>query len=193
MNDDTWTIMLQRLNQGDEAAAAEVFVSLAPLLRAHVRRQLAGSLRSKFDSTDVVQAVWLRLMTGFRSGKWEFADAAHLRAFLLKVTHNHFLEQVRHYHHAIAHETPESTFDPKAPDVDRPSAVVQAHDAWERLLALCPPAHRELLRMRQEGLQIAEIAARSGLHESSVRRIFYELSRTYTTTAKDRVAEQNEN
>jgi RNA polymerase sigma-70 factor (ECF subfamily) len=48
---------------------------------------------------------------------------------------------------------------------------------WEEMLALCPPAHHELLRLKRQGLRLAEIAARTGLHPSSVRRILYDLAR----------------
>ena len=45
------------------------------------------------------------------------------------------------------------------------------------MLERCPPAHRELLRLKRQGLPVAEIAARTGLHEGSVRRILYDLAR----------------
>ncbi len=48
-----------------------------------VRRMLPAQLRSKFDSHDVVQSVWADLLHGFRESGWRFADAAHLKAFLV--------------------------------------------------------------------------------------------------------------
>jgi RNA polymerase sigma-70 factor (ECF subfamily) len=45
------------------------------------------------------------------------------------------------------------------------------------MLALCPPAHHDVLRLRREGLRLEEIAARTGLHEGSVRRILRKLAR----------------
>ena len=42
---------------------------------------------------------------------------------------------------------------------------------------LCPPAHHNLLELKRQGFPLAEIAARTGLHESSVRRILYDLAR----------------
>jgi RNA polymerase sigma-70 factor (ECF subfamily) len=47
------------------------------------------------------------------------------------------------------------------------------------MLALCPPAHHELFRLKRLGLTLSEIASRTGLHPSSVRRILYELARRY--------------
>jgi RNA polymerase sigma-70 factor (ECF subfamily) len=62
----------------------------------------------------------------------------------------------------------------------QPSEMAEADELWEEMLALCPPAHRELLRLKRQGVPLAEIAARTGLHESSVRRILYDLSRRWS-------------
>jgi RNA polymerase sigma-70 factor (ECF subfamily) len=58
-----------------------------------------------------------------------------------------------------------------------PGEVLQADDLWERMLALCPPEHHELLRLKREGLRLTEIAARTGMHEGSVRRVLRQLAR----------------
>ena len=44
-----------------------------------VRRHLPDPLRAKFDSSDIVQSVWVSLLEDFRQGRWHFADEAHLR------------------------------------------------------------------------------------------------------------------
>ena len=48
---------------------------------------------------------------------------------------------------------------------------------WATLMDLCPPAHRPILELKGQGVPLAEIAERTGLHESSVRRILYELAK----------------
>jgi RNA polymerase sigma-70 factor (ECF subfamily) len=45
------------------------------------------------------------------------------------------------------------------------------------MLAQCPQGHRQILRLKRQGLPLAEIADRTGLHEGSVRRILYDLAR----------------
>jgi RNA polymerase sigma-70 factor (ECF subfamily) len=171
--------LLERLNSGDEAAATQVFQAYEPYLRMVVRRQFSGRLRAKFDSVDIVQSVWADLWSGFRAGTWKFTDSAHLRAFLVRVTRNRFLNRVRDHRHALDHE--QSYSDSQLPEEasapqPRPSEMAQAHDLWDRLLELCPPAHRELLRLKRQGLTLAELAAHTGLHPSSVRRVLYQLA-----------------
>jgi RNA polymerase sigma-70 factor (ECF subfamily) len=180
MSADSLEALLERLCSGDEAAAERVFREYEPYLRLVVRRMLPARLRAKFDSVDVVQSVWGDLLDGFREADWHFKDAAHLRAFLVTATKNRFLDRLRQHRRALERERSieeESLGEQVLADDPRPSEVAQADELWEEMLALCPPAHRELLRLKREGRSLADIAARSGLHPSSVRRIFYELAR----------------
>jgi len=172
--------LLDKLCQGDAAAAERVFQLYEPYLRLVVRRQLSADLRAKFDSIDVVQSVWADVVTGFREAGWRFTDASHLRAFLVKATRNRFIDRLRQHRKALKHEQPlaGNDLDGVAPSLQpRPSEIAQAEELWQQMLTLCPPAHRELLELKRQGLALEEIADRTGLHESSVRRIIYELKR----------------
>jgi RNA polymerase sigma-70 factor (ECF subfamily) len=62
--------------------------------------------------------------------------------------------------------------------------VVQAEELWDTMLDLCPPEHHPVLVLRREGLPLAEIAARTGLHEGSVRRILRRLARELALRAE---------
>lgn len=174
--------LLDRLNEGDAAAAEAVFRTYEPYLRMLVRRQFRPQLRAKFDSMDVVQSVWADVLEGMRKPSWHFEDRAHLQAFLVRLTRNRFVDRCRNHRNALAHEGP---LRPNLPpqciesDTPRPSEVAQRNEVWDRMLALCPPAHHQLLHLKQQGLTAAEIAARTGLHASSVRRVFYDLARRY--------------
>lgn len=180
MSTDSLTALLDRLCHGDEDAAEQVFREYEPYLRLVVRRMLPAKMRSKFDSIDVVQSVWGDLLDGFREAGWRFNSPAHLRAFLVKATKHRFLDRLRQ--HQVEAERQESVDDDSvyqqvhAPG-PRPSQVAQADELWQEMLALCPPAHRDLLRLKRQGRSVADIAAQTGLHPSSVRRIFYDLAR----------------
>jgi RNA polymerase sigma-70 factor (ECF subfamily) len=171
--------LLDRLRRGDEGAAEQIFHTYEPYLRMVVRRQLSAKYRAKFDSMDIVQSVWADTLKGFRETTWQFSDAAHLRAFLVKATRNRFLDRYRQHRTAVEHSRPLEDTDTARPGKRQPSPSeeAEASDLWEQMLTLCPPAHHELLRLKREGLSLTEIAARTGLHPSSVRRILYELAR----------------
>jgi RNA polymerase sigma-70 factor (ECF subfamily) len=176
---DTLQSLLEQLGQGNPEAAHSAFLAYEPFLRMVVRRQLSAPLRAKFDSTDVVQSVWADLLSGFRSGAWTFESAAQLQAFLLKATRNRLIDRVRREQGALRHERRVKTAELDAvPQAGQPDAGagLEAEELWERMLALCPPQHRELLHLKRQGLPLTDIAARTGLHPSSVRRVLYDLA-----------------
>jgi RNA polymerase sigma factor (sigma-70 family) len=171
--------VLEKLCSGDPAAAERVFVAFEPYLRMVVRKKLPARLRAKFDSMDVVQSVWADFLRGFREAGWRFADEAHLRAFLVKLTRHRFIDQLRRTRTAVARERPLGDLVPADEPVSRlpsPSEVVQADELGQRMLSLCSPAHREIVRLRMVGIPVAEIASRTGLHVGSVHRILHDLA-----------------
>jgi len=180
MNKDPLDELIERLNQGDLAAAERAFLAYEPYLRMAIRRRLSGPLRTKIDSLDVVQSVWADVLVGFRNSGWQFIDRSHLRAFLVKVALNRLIDRRRQHHRALEKEralveTARNEL-PQARD-PRPSEVAQSNELWNAMLGQCAPAHREILVFRRQGMRYGEIAARTGMHEGSIRRIIYDLER----------------
>lgn len=179
MSGDPLQDLLDRLADGDLDAAEQTYRLCEPILRKVVRRQLPPRLRSRFDSLDIVQSVWGDVLDGFRDAGWRFASPAQLRAFLIRAARNRFIDRLRQNGRSLDRETPlDQGLDQVAESREpRPSETVQASELWEQLLALCPPGHRDVLRLKREGLLLAEIAQRTGLHADSVRRILRQLAR----------------
>jgi RNA polymerase sigma-70 factor (ECF subfamily) len=184
---DARRALLDRLEQGDVTAIEEIFRAYEPLLRRRIRRRLTARLRSKIDSADIAQSVWCELLLGFRQRRWRFPTAAHLRAFLVQAAYRRLIDQSRRQQDALRHE---QNLAPEDLDALPPryqegvGARIEAEELWRRLWQCCPPQHRQLLHLRREGSSLAEIAERSGLHPSSVRRIFYDLASRLTKVAE---------
>jgi RNA polymerase sigma factor (sigma-70 family) len=185
---DPLDALLEKLCQGDATAAEQVFRTYEPYLRMVVRRQLPTRLRTKFDSADIVQSVWADVLRGFREAGWRFSNTAALRAFLVKVTRNRFVDRARQQRVATQQQRELIEVESTPAAAPEPSEVAQAGELWEQLLALCPPAHRELLRLKREGHSLAEIAEQTGLHPSSVRRILYDLARQLAARKSEEMA-----
>jgi RNA polymerase sigma-70 factor (ECF subfamily) len=171
--------LLQLLCSGDAAAAETAFREYEPYLRAVVRRLLPQRLRPKFDSVDIVQSAWSDLLTGFRDAGWQFADANQLRAFLVKVTRNRFIDRYRQHQRMARREEPLAGHlleQKPAPAHHTPSGEALAEDLWQRLLALCPPDYLPILHMKRQGAPLDDIAVRTGLHPGSIRRILRNLA-----------------
>jgi RNA polymerase sigma factor (sigma-70 family) len=180
MSVDSLDDLIDRLNEGDITAAERAFLAYEPYLRMAVRRRLSGPLRSKLDSMDIVQSVWAEVLSGFRDAGWRFTDRTHLRAFLVKVARNRLIDRRRQHHRAIERERALADTAPaEMPPAEgpRPSEIAQGNELWKRMLDQCAPDHREILILKRQGLLLAEIAARTGLHEGSIRRILYDLAR----------------
>jgi RNA polymerase sigma-70 factor (ECF subfamily) len=179
MNTEPLDLLLERLNCGDLQAAEEIVTAYEPYLRLVVRRYLPDRLRAKFDSVDVVQSVWVHVLHGLRRTAWHFADKDDLKNLLVTVTRRRLVSRYRHHHPALDREQRGSADLDAVPATrqPRPSEIAQAGELWERMLALCPPAYHDLLRLKRQGLSLDEIAAQTGLHEGSVRRILRRLSR----------------
>jgi len=172
--------LLARLNDGDSAAAGELFQSFEPYLRMVIRRQMSVKLRAKFDSTDIVQSVWADVVDGLRQSRWTFQSMSQLRAFLVKMTRNRFVDRLRRHRRELEHE-----WTLPAPSVESLAATASprvsenfyADELWHQMLDVCPPAHYQVLYLKRQGASLDEIAAKTGLHKGSVRRILYQIGR----------------
>lgn len=163
----------------DPARANEVFETYDRFLRKAIRRWLTPDLRRRFDSADVAQSVWAGLLRGGPADR-HFPGPEYLRAFLVRAARNRVIDRARHLRAEIAHGPPAgpSRLAELVPgDPAPPSGEAHAAELWERMLANCPPEHREILTLRRDGLTLDEVAARVGLHEGSVRRILRTVAR----------------
>lgn len=174
-NNDALQRLLDRMGAGDDDAAQAVYDEYAPFLRMVIRRKLTSELRARFDSSDVVQSVWADLLDGFRKGRWSFDSPNHLRAFLVRATHNRFIDYVRK-HGPSTNQQASWDEETIAQDAAQPSAEARANEKWHEILQRCTPEQRPIVEMKREGYSLAEIAEKTGYHPSSIRRILYTLS-----------------
>jgi len=171
--------LIRRLNRGDDGAAEQVFAVYEPYLQTVVRRHFSRRLRAKFDSSDVLQSVWVAVLAHFRRSGDRFVDAEHLRAFLTRAVRNRVIDFYRRNERAVRRERSleESVPSELPPSPDpRPSQVARAKELWEQMLEACPPDHREVLRLRRQGFSASEIAAKTGYNYGSVYRILAEVT-----------------
>jgi RNA polymerase sigma-70 factor (ECF subfamily) len=166
--------LLDRVNRGEPAAAETLFRAYTPYLRAVVRRHLSDRVRAQFDSTDVVQSVWVQVVRQLGRDGWRVNSESQLRGLLATIARRRLVSRVRRSDDPTAadgwDDTPQGRY-------ATPSETVQAEDVWSKLLRLCPPDHQALLRLKRQGLPLQEIADRTGMHEGSVRRILRRLAR----------------
>lgn len=180
MDNDSLDRWIERLNGGDEEAVGKIFMTYGPALRIAVRRRLDRRLRAKVDSADIVQSVFADVLVAVRNGGWRFDGRSPLLSLLNRIARRRIADRYQKHRAALEREqslgeaTPGNQ--PQSP-LPRPSQVAQGQEFWESVLEACPPRHQEIVRLRRSGLPLSEIAARTGLHEGSIRRILYDLAR----------------
>jgi RNA polymerase sigma factor (sigma-70 family) len=180
MTPETDDELIEQLLQGKSEVLGDLFAVYESYLRAIVRSQLSENLQSKFDSVDVVQSVWVQLLQKIGQNGCRVNDRNHLRALLVTIARRRLISRARQCFRPNNAELPmddegwDALFDS---DQALPSETAQATDLWAKMLAMTPADHREVLILKREGLPLEEIAARTKLHEGSVRRILRRLAR----------------
>jgi RNA polymerase sigma factor (sigma-70 family) len=182
------TDLIARARTGDEEAIGQLLTAFGEELRIMVRARLPRTLRTRFDSTDFVQAVWQSFFFELRDRPLEFANVHHLRGFLSGVVRNKIYEQHRRLtktaKYALGREERlyvrrggrEIGRDFVSPE-PTPSQTVQASDRMAQLVAGCTPREVQVITLRYQGMTFEEIAARTGLGERTVRRVIEEVRR----------------
>jgi RNA polymerase sigma factor (sigma-70 family) len=172
--------LLRRAKAGENAAIRDFLAQFEQEVRTMVRSRLPRKLRTQFDSTDFVQAVWQSFFVD--SDSREFANVEHLRGFLYGMVRNKVREQHRRltrtekydlareerlYVRRGDRDVPREVVSPDP----SPSQAVQASDRMAQLTAGRSPLEIEVLTLRRQGLTFVEIAERTGLNERTVRRV----------------------
>ena len=147
-----------------------------------VRSRLPRKLRTQFDSTDFVQAVWKSLLVKSGPDSRDFEDLEHFRGFLYGMVRNKVSEQQRRLTKTAKYDLArEERLYIRRGDRDvarevvspepSPSQAVQASDRMAQLTAGKSTLEVEILTLRRQGLTLLEIAERTGINERSVRRV----------------------
>ena len=138
-------------------------------------RSFSNHQRAKFDSSDIAQSVWAQFVRRVGSG-WQINTEPELRVLLAVIARRRLATRTR-THSRPAERANDDSLDRVLGGQPTASQMVYAQELWTRLLELCPVEHRDVLLLRRDGLPLAEVAARTGLHEGSVRRILRRLFR----------------
>jgi RNA polymerase sigma-70 factor (ECF subfamily) len=186
-SEDDVARLLARAKTGDEEAIRDFLTRFEWEVRMMVRARLPKKLRTQFDSADFVQAVWQSFFSDLGCETPEFERAEHVRRFLAGVVRNKVYEQHRKltrtdkydvsreerlYIRRGGHDVPREVVSPDP----SPSEAAQAEDRLAQLTEGRSAREVQVISLRRQGLTFDEIAALTGVHERTVRRII-ELAR----------------
>jgi RNA polymerase sigma-70 factor (ECF subfamily) len=186
---DSFTDLMLRLREGDEAAATEVFGRFLRRLIVLASRQFDSWLRHRVDLEDVVQSAYKSFFAGQGQGRFELADWDSLWGLLAVITlrkcyrRRDYLRAERR--DAAREVTPQSRYpSPGARNraeagtwweaIDREPSPLEAAmltETLEQLLGHLGRPEREIVELSLQGHTTSEIAARLGRSRRTVRRV----------------------
>ena len=156
-----------------------------------VRRHLPAEIRSKVDSTDIVQSVWKSLLRNEArfdsdcSPEQLIAYLAGMPRLKVYETHRHFTTMKGDVHreqsinsHA---EDPARTVEVNDNRTPRPDVIASARDNWTRAIDITGERGRTIVDMRLRGLTLSEISTEMNVSLSTVRRVLDTLLQSLST------------
>jgi RNA polymerase sigma factor (sigma-70 family) len=176
-------LLMQRVRNGSDQAARELLERYADHIFRVVRRRLHKKLRTKFDSSDFVQAVWASFFARIPQHH-SFDHPQALIAFLATLAQNKVIEVVRQRFGTQKYDvTREHSLEGSsawevgqvAARQPTPSQAASAKEEWRKLLEDLPAHYQKMLVLLREGHTQKEIAEHLGLNEKTIRRVIDKL------------------
>jgi RNA polymerase sigma-70 factor (ECF subfamily) len=187
VENDSFARMMTRLEQGDEAAATEVFGRYIRRLIVLASRQFDTWLRHRVDLEDVVQSAYKSFFAGQGEGRFTLADWDSLWSLLAVITvrkcyrrRDYLRAERRDAAREVALRTqPRGEGEAEASDpwweaIDREPTPLEAAmlaETVDRLLEDLERPEREIVELSLQGYTTPEIATRLGRSRRTVRRV----------------------
>lgn len=184
-NDDFQALM-QRVLDGSDEAAKELFDNYAPCLVHAIRRRLSQRMRSRFDTQDFAQDVWASFFAE-APDKRAFDTPDALLAFLTVLAQNKISDAARQRTHAQKCDVNrELSLDDSQGVVDKgrlmgndatPSQILMGQEEWLEFFHKQRPVYQRVLILLRAGKTHEQIAREMKVDRRTVDRIVGRLAR----------------
>jgi RNA polymerase sigma-70 factor (ECF subfamily) len=184
--------LLRRFRGGSQDAATQLYVRYAHRLRALVKARCSTELARRVEPEDIVQSVFRRFFRRVSQGDYDVPAGEELWGLFLVIALNR-IRAAETFHRA-------GKRDVRVTVPDSPGAALEAatgHDeaaytvlqmTIEEALANLQPQQRQMLELRVQGCEVAEIAKQTGRSKRTVERNLQAIRawlRTYLDREKD--------
>jgi RNA polymerase sigma-70 factor (ECF subfamily) len=167
--------LIRRVRAGDEAAAAELVRRYEPAIRRAVRIRLADTrLARAFDSMDVCQSVLASFFVRAALGQYELDTPDQLLKLLAAMVRHKLADQVDRERAECRDNRRVEEGSAETREVvsaaSSPSRQVAARELLQEVQRRLSPEERQLVELRNQGLDWAAIAARLGGSPGALRK-----------------------
>lgn len=193
----TFQEMVAQAAKGSDTAVWELVEQYHKNILRVVRRHLPTEIRSKIDSTDIVQSVWKSFLRN-RSTLEHAHSVENFVSYLatmarLKVyeTHRHYTQTKAYDIHREDRSNSRANLSDEEADIDyakrlvdrrcdTPSEIIAAQENWHIALERAGDRGHEIIRLRLQGLTLDEVATRLNTSTSTVRRVLDSVLKSLT-------------
>src|SRR3954447_8064963 len=167
--------LLRRLRGGSEDAATALYRRYAHRLRALARANTSAHLARRVDAEDIVQSVFRIFFAAASQGLYDVPAGEDLWKLLLVIALNKIRAEGV-FHQAAKRDVRATAELDRLEPAAEPEGAEDFADTFLRLvvrdtLERLPPAERQMLGLRMEGFEVAEIADRVGRSKRTVERL----------------------
>lgn len=166
--------LMERLHGGDHAAATAIYVRYADKLLGVARRHTPADLRTRFDPEDVVQSVFRTFFRRATKGAYFVPAGDDLWKLFLVIALNK-IRRLGEFHRSAKRSVSRTA---TLSEPGREVAAALADDSMhilkmtiDEILAGSPEHVRQMVQLRIEGCEVAEIATRTRRSKRSVERV----------------------
>ena len=172
--DATDRSLLRRVRAGEEDAATALYLRYADHLRSLAAAQSSPALATRVDPDDIVQSVFRTFFRRVGDNQYDVPAGDDLWRLFLVIALNKIRNAAAH-HRAARRDVRQtvSVEDDGQLTADTGSATGMAvlQMVIDDTLARLPAGTREIVELRVEGHEVADIAARVGRSKRSVERV----------------------
>lgn len=168
--------LIRRFRVGEGDAATELYKRYATRLFHLATARVPQTLQPRVDPEDIVQSVFRTFFRRASLGQYQVPDGEELWKLFLVIGLNKIREVAVH-HFAGKRDLRQTTGGESAEQVGAENhdiALLALQMTIDDVLAPLPPTYREIVRLRIERHEIADIAERIGRSKRSVERILHE-------------------
>jgi RNA polymerase sigma-70 factor (ECF subfamily) len=167
--------LIRQVRAGDEAAAAELVRRYEPAIRRAVRIRLGDTrLERAFDSMDVCQSVMASFFLRAALGQYELNAPEQLLKLLATMARHKLADRVDQERASCRDNRRVEEGSAETREVasaqSTPSRQVAARELLEEVQRRLSPEERQLVEMRQQGMDWAAIAEQLGGSADSCRK-----------------------
>ena len=171
--------LLEGLRRGSQDAATQLYARYAQRLRELARAQCSPDLARQVEADDLVQSVFLSFFRRASEGYYDVPADEELWKLFLVIALNKIRTKGKFYRAAkrdvrrtLGGQWFEGSLESVAAGDEAADTLLRltVEDVLERL----PPQHREVIRLRAEGHEVADIARQIGRSKRTTERLLQE-------------------